>query len=148
MTPGAYGTDGELLESAFQGQVIGLAQFYGWRIYHPPDNKPRANARGRAGRQRVEAGFPDLVLLRGPELIIAELKRHDGRPTADQRAWLDAFEVLAQAVARDRALARQEDGGAGAHAEATVDVYLWRPADWPTIEKRLARGRVLQPWAP
>lgn len=57
------------------------------------------------------AGFPDLVLVRRDRLVMAEVKREKGRVTAAQQGWLDD-------------LARV----------ATIDTYLWRPSDWPTIE--------------
>jgi hypothetical protein len=66
--------------------------------------------------RRSEPGFPDCVLARAPRLILAELKRETGQLTEEQQAWLD------------------ELAGCG-----SVEVYVWRPADWPEIERTLRR---------
>lgn len=140
--------DGGLSEAAFQAQVLGLAAFYGWRAYHPPDNKPRADARGRAARQRVEPGFPDLVMVRrdgrAAELIFAELKAERGRLGPGQAEWAEDLGAVSAGVA---ALTRECVGAELAHVGPIprVEVYLWRPSDWPAIERRLAAGRARQP---
>lgn len=64
-------------EADFQGRVIGLAKSLGWSVYHTHYSK------------HSEAGFPDLVLVRPPRLIFAELKvwpRITPRPA--QVEWL------------------------------------------------------------
>lgn len=100
-------------EAAFQAAVIELARLCRWRCYHTHDSRHSA------------AGFPDLCLVResdresGGRLIFAELKSARGRLRAEQRAWLDAL---------------------GASVPG-VEAYLWRPADWPAIERVLMRDR-------
>ncbi len=64
--------------------------------------------------RRCPAGWPDLVLCRGDKLIFAELKTDKGRLRAAQEEWLDA---LAQV--------------------RVVTVRVWRPRDWPEIERAL-----------
>jgi hypothetical protein len=59
-------------------------------------------------------GFPDLILIRPPRLVVAELKTDRGRLSKPQRTWLDGF--------------------AACHI---AEVYLWRPADRPAIERIL-----------
>ena len=133
----ARGVGGDLSEEAFRAQVEGLARFYGWLIYHAPDKRPS----GRTGRvQRVTRGFPDEVLVRGPELLVVELKAERGRLGPGQQEWLDAFGVVSAAVA---ALVAAVDGiGLAPNVERpAVEAYLWRPSDWDAIEERLARGR-------
>jgi Holliday junction resolvase len=67
----------------------------GWRFYHT------------ASSQRSVAGFPDIVAVRGLRVLVAEIKGPTTRVTAEQRAWLAAFET------------------------AGVPAYLWRlPGDW------------------
>lgn len=92
-------------EAAFQTQVTQLAGFYGWRTYHTHDSR------------RSTPGFPDLVLVRGPELIFAELKTEKGRVRPEQADWIAAL-----------------------NAVPTVDTYLWRPSDFDDIHARLSRG--------
>jgi len=67
--------------------------------------------------------FPDLVLVRPPEIVFAELKTETGRVSVEQQAWLADLEHVAQ------------------HFGDDFDVYLWRPSDWDEINDRLARGR-------
>src|SRR4051794_27414866 len=58
-------------EAVFQDQVIEIAHIYRWRVAH---FRPAQTSRG--WRTPVAAdgmGFPDLVLIRQPEMIIAEL---------------------------------------------------------------------------
>ena len=94
----------DLQEKQFLALVRELAQWCGWRVYHTHDSR------------RSPAGFPDLVLVRRPIVILAELKAARGRLTPEQRAWLEA---LGQCPG--------------------VETYLWRPSDWRQIEARLKR---------
>ncbi|MFH1602478.1 MAG: VRR-NUC domain-containing protein [Pseudomonadota bacterium] len=59
-------------------------------------------------------GWPDLALCRPPRLLLAELKTEKGKVSVSQQRWLD--------------LLGQCDG---------VEVAIWRPSDWPTIEEVL-----------
>lgn len=109
-------------EEAFQTAVVQFARFNGWRVYHPPDNRPSRNT-GRV--QDVEPGFPDLTMVRAPRLIFAELKAEKGRVRPEQTEWLDALRAVAAAP-----------------GEITVllpEVYLWRPSDWSDVESILQR---------
>lgn len=68
--------------------------------------------------RRNAPGFPDLILARvtreDAECIAAEIKVGKNEPTAAQREWLDAL------------------------AFAGIRTFLWRPLDWPEIERTLA----------
>lgn len=130
-------------EAAWQRQVSELALLYGWRLYHPPDNLPRTTKRGRRYVQNVRAGFPDLVLVRPPELIFAELKTDRGRTSAEQDAWLEELGAVANALrevieAYNFDLAHNDPE---LETRAAVDVYLWRPRDFDEVNERLGRGR-------
>lgn len=112
------GTTGQALtEKQWQNRVLGLAAFYGWMAYHPPDNRPNANG----GKQRVTAGYPDLTLTRDGALIYAELKTDKGRVTTEQQAWLDALAAV-----------------------PGVEAHVWRPAMEDQVHTRLAEGCVRQ----
>lgn len=98
-----------LTEADFQRRIIDLARLRGWRVVHI---RP---AWVRSGRMVTpyegHAGLPDLVLARRGVVLLAELKAERGKPpTGDQLAWLAAL---------------------GDHGR------LWRPRDWPDIEKAL-----------
>jgi hypothetical protein len=62
-------------------------------------------------------GFPDLIAVRRQRLLFVELKSADGKVTDDQADWLYRL---------------------GALGSAEVEAHVWRPADWPTIERLLA----------
>jgi hypothetical protein len=88
-------------EQSFQQQVIDLALLRGWRVYHTwtAVNSPK--------------GFPDLVMVRRPRVVFAELKREDREATPEQQAWLDDLRACGQ------------------------ETYLWKPSDWPTVSRVL-----------
>ena len=100
-------------EADFQAAVIELAEMQGWRVYHTHDSR------------RSPPGFPDLTMVRRQRLIFAELKREDGNPTDEQTAWLIDLGIVSDST----------------HAlilgPPVVEVFLWRPSDWPEIEKAL-----------
>jgi hypothetical protein len=68
--------------------------------------------------RRSEPGWPDLALVRHGMLLFAELKTERGRVSPVQRDWLEALEAVS------------------AWTNA-VEVRLWRPSDWPEIERVL-----------
>jgi L-ascorbate metabolism protein UlaG (beta-lactamase superfamily) len=99
-------------ERDFQGFVVSYAGWQGWkRIYHTYDSR------------RSPEGFPDLVMVRPPRLVIAECKTEKGKVTAAQQAWLD--DLLATQVHLD------------SFAFPTPEVYLWRPSDTDKIMELL-----------
>lgn len=93
-------------EKQFQAQVLGLARYSGFLVYHTHD--PR----------RSQPGFPDLVLVRPPRLIFAELKSEEGRIRPEQREWLEALSGCTEAP----------------------ESYLWRPRNLEEIQNLLQRG--------
>ena len=93
-----------ITEKAFQQAVVDLARLNGWLCYHTYDSR------------RSEAGFPDLVLVKGRVLIFAELKKEKGRLTKDQAAWREALWNVPK-----------------------IGVCLWRPSDWNAIKATLER---------
>jgi hypothetical protein len=90
-----------LTEKAWLGQVIRLAEVLGWRYYHTHRS------------DRSVAGFPDLVLVRRPRVIFAELKAQRTRATDAQLAWLAELRQCNQ------------------------EVYLWRPEDAEKVARIL-----------
>lgn len=100
-----------LSEDAFLAQVLALARLRGWRCHHQRPARTKSSWRTAIAGS---PGFVDLVLVRPPVLIFAELKTDQGRLSAAQRAWIEAL------------------GCCG------VEVYTWRPGDWSQIEEVLA----------
>ena len=98
-----HGRPRKVSEKQFQADVVAFAKAHGWRlIYHTYDSR------------RSEHGFPDLVMIRGERIVVAELKVPPNTLTPAQALWLDAFR------------------------RAKVPAYCWTPADWPGIEEVLA----------
>ena len=96
-----------MTEKQFQGQVVTLAKYCGWMAYHTLDSRGST------------AGFPDLVLLRPPLLLLAELKSEKGRIRPEQKVWATALKIIA--------------GLPG----SPVRYYLWRPSDLDEISRIL-----------
>jgi hypothetical protein len=94
-------------ERDWQQAVVDCARWNSWLCYHTHDSR------------RSTAGFPDLCLVRGAELLFVELKSEKGRISPAQRAWLDALEA------------------------AGAEVWVWRPSQERDAFARLARKRSL-----
>lgn len=96
-----------LSERELQQRIIDLAQLCGWRVAH---FRPARTDKGWRTPMQGNKGFPDLVLARRGEVIIAELKSDKGKMSADQEEWATAI---------------------GAR------FVLWRPRDWNEIQSIL-----------
>ena len=92
-----------MTEKDLQATVEQCATLLGWRIHHHWISI------------RSSPGWPDLVLVRPPRLMVVELKRDGVTPTPAQQEWLDDL------------------------AACGVDVRIWRPAGWLSgaIEREL-----------
>lgn len=107
-----------LKEGDWQKQVIDYAQLRGWKVAH---FRPAKTERG--WRTPVSAdgkGFPDLVLVRPPEILFVELKADKGKLRAEQKDWLEKIERV-EVEARH---AFREYG-----VPIFVQTYVWRPSD-------------------
>jgi len=99
-----------ITESELQKNIIELAELRGWAVVHINDS-----------RAQRATGFPDLLMIRRPRIVWAELKReanaghNKNDPTEMQRWWMEELEAC------------------------EAEVYLWRPNDWmeSTIDKIL-----------
>lgn len=84
--------------------VLDTARVFGWRTMHV---RPARTVRGwRSPVQGDGKGFPDLLAIRGPRLVVAELKSAKGRLSGEQEEWLDDWRDIPGA-----------------------EVFVWRPAD-------------------
>ena len=105
-------------EAGFLRAVLEAAKLQGWRTAH---FRPAKTAKGwRTAVQGDGTGWPDLVLCRPPRLIFAELKTDTGKLTEEQEIWLDK---LRSCIGHD-----------------FIEAVVWRPRDWPEIERTLARA--------
>lgn len=94
--------DDESAEKAFQEAVIKVAREHGWSEYHTYNSR------------RSKSGWFDLVLVRPPVIIFAELKSAGGRTTAAQERWIELLRECQQRV------------------------YVWKPENWEQIRELLA----------
>lgn len=98
-------------EDDWKRTVIEAAKLFGWRYAH---FRPARTKYGWTTAMEGHKGFPDLVLVRPPRLILAELKPTAvGRrpsevtvPSEEQQEWLRQLGLV-----------------------AGVETYLWRPED-------------------
>ena len=89
-------------EKDFMDHLLDAAVPAGWMAYHTYDSR------------RSTAGFPDLVLVKPPVVIFAELKTEKGTPSTAQDEWLEKLGLCTD-----------------------LSVHLWRPSNWDEIEERL-----------
>lgn len=93
-------------EAHFQTQVVNLAALYGWNLrYHTYDSR------------RSAPGFPDLVLVRPPEILFWEVKSESGRIRPEQKEWIAALTACG------------------------LEAAILRPSDFDDIHARLSQGR-------
>ena len=85
-------------EQQFQEAIRRRATDAGFLYYHTHNSRTSPS------------GFPDTVLVRGTQLVFAELKMPGKTPSAAQAAWLDALGQV-----------------------TTVDTHVWYPADLAQI---------------
>lgn len=100
-------------ESAWQTTVIEAAHAQGWIVAH--FRPARTQSGGWSTPVQADgAGFPDLVLVRAPRIIFAELKSQAGRVAPRQEWWLNALRACPGA-----------------------EVKVWRPGDWDEVSAAL-----------
>lgn len=91
-------------EAELQDTILDATKRFGWYRAH---FRPALTKHGwRTPVAGDGQGFPDLILLRGPRLVVAELKQKGKKPTAAQKEWLDRWKAV-----------------------PCAEVYVWRPDD-------------------
>lgn len=112
ISPGARGAGSArphpllaITEAEWQAQVLELAHRLGWLAYHTYRS------------DRSAPGFPDLVMVRAPRVVFAELKSEKGKPSVDQLVWLGSLWACGD----------------------KVEAYIWKPSDLDAVAKVLAR---------
>ena len=102
----------KLTERQWQDQILEAADKLGWYRHHDHDSRKQD--------WRADSGFPDLVLAKDGRIIFAELKTAKGRITPEQQAWLAHL-----------------GGNNPIGPSEGVEIYVWRPDDWPEVERVL-----------
>jgi len=108
----------QISENELQENILDIAKTFGWRRAH---FRPARTKYGwRTPVQADGKGFPDLVLVKPPRLVIAEVKRQKTDPNEYQREWLNDFAGV-----------------------PCVEVYTWKPSDWEDIVSVLSSKGLL-----
>ena len=105
-----------MTEDQFEDWLVEYAQLTGWLVHV---ERKAQSARGWRTPIKGNAGFPDVVLVRGGVVIFAELKSERGTLSAQQKVW---GRFLRHAM---------EVAGGG------VWYCVWQPRDRDTIEGAL-----------
>lgn len=105
-------------EAEFQEEVIRFAQAQGWRVAHCRKVLVKMGERTHWETPMLAdgKGFLDLEVVR-ERLVKIELKFGKNTTTPEQKEWIAAYE------------------------RAGIEVYVWYPADWPTIKLTLKEYR-------
>jgi hypothetical protein len=111
-----------LAETDLEEKIVTLARIRDWMVHHDRGDYRRAIA--------GDPGFPDLVLSRHGVTVFAELKAAKGRLSRSQCEWLGAITDTDPLEWRSGSITASRLG-------AAVEVYVWRPTDWPRIEDLL-----------
>ena len=74
-----------MTEREFQDAVVDMAKLLGWHVHH---TRPARTEKGWRTPIQGHAGFPDLVLMRPPDLMFVELKVRPNKLTKAQREWV------------------------------------------------------------
>jgi hypothetical protein len=93
--------DDGMTERQWQALVRELANLTGWRTWHQYDSR------------KSDPGYPDLMLLRPPEAIWAELKTNGGRVSDAQRETTELMIACG------------------------LETHIWRPRDLTRVHERL-----------
>lgn len=81
-------TDSRPTESQCQATIVAAAKLLGWKVHATRQAMTRHGWRTPV---QGDAGFPDLLLVRGSQLMCIELKRKPNRVEPEQQGWLDAL---------------------------------------------------------
>jgi VRR-NUC domain len=106
----------EISEKAFQKQIMDLARMYGWRVAHFSDSRKQVKPGVFVGDADA-AGFPDLFLIRPPEILVIEVKKELGKTTDIQEEWLADFRACG------------------------IEAFVARPSTFDEILARLTKSR-------
>lgn len=109
------GVQAVVLEKDFLRTILDCARLHGWTSAHFGSTVKLVRRGGAAIPipDKGAAGFPDLVLVRPPRILFAEVKVRQPL-SAEQAEWMRLLLACG------------------------CEAYVWRPSDWPEIEGRLA----------
>lgn len=107
-------------EKMLTAQVLELLARLGWSAAHFHDSRRQVRPGVFVG-DKAAVGFPDILAIRGPRMVVLELKTEEGRTRPEQDVWLEGLRFFAGRVA-EAALWMAEPA-------PRVDVRIVRPSD-------------------
>lgn len=85
-------------EAQCQRAIIEAAQMAGWRVH--AERTSRTASGSYATAIQGHRGFPDIIMVRGYQLLAIELKRDKtGRMGEGQQEWLDMLDAVPGVIA-------------------------------------------------
>ena len=85
----------KLSEKDFQAQIVSLAKLYGWAVHA---ERPAMMQSGNwVTPIQGDAGWPDLVLVKGNRILFWEVKTDKGVLSSAQWDWIARLQQVAQA---------------------------------------------------
>ena len=110
--------DSKITEREFQDSVIELFQRYKWHICH---FRPARTQEGWRTAIQGDKGFPDTLITKDGQLIIAEIKSEGGKLSPEQIDWYTLLSLVELS------------------SDGALKVFVWRPSMWASIES-IAKG--------
>lgn len=101
---GSLNVERAITEQEWMGTVLDAARLFGWSVYHTYDSR------------KSQPGFPDLILVRGPRMLVIELKTERGKVRPEQVDWLARLAEVRE-----------------------VTVMVARPSQWDAVLAQLRR---------
>ena len=110
-------------EEQLQATVVEFAELLQYRVYHV------ARVKGHL-RNDTAVGFPDLIMVKAPRVVVVECKSQKGTATAQQLEWIAAFAGCT--LPRSCMTCDRLDCGhvEHKHGVGNIQVFIWRPSDW------------------
>ena len=106
-------------EADFQRTVTDALTLYRWRWTH---FRPANTGRGWRTPLSGSPGFPDIVAVRGKNILFIELKSEKGRISQEQADWLYELDADWKWYYEKK----MQRGG-------PVVACVWRPSDWDQV---------------
>jgi len=129
-------------ETAFLSQVADLLNLFRWRWCHIRgawSNKGyRTPIQGSDPDGFKGKGLPDIIAVRPPRLIFAELKDQYSKASPEQEAWLGNLRECVKMITLEPiVISRQGRARRVSNIVPSLEVYLWRPSQFDDIAECL-----------
>jgi hypothetical protein len=93
-------------------QIIDYGLLRGWRIHH---DRPAMTFKGYRTAVQGHKGFPDILLVKPPRILVIECKSTSEKVSPEQYDWISDFK------------------------DCGITTMIARPCDWDNIQKELER---------